>query len=77
MGNEALGRTGKRALGCGVMGLWRRGGGGRRALASHGAAGREGEGEGLQKWEVGSLLDLKSGARGPGSTPNRAPLLYR
>lgn len=36
-----------------------------------------GRGEGLQKWEVGSLLDLKSGARVPGSTPNRAPLLYR
>lgn len=42
-----------------------------------GQQGGRGVGEGLQKWEVGSLLDLKSGARGPGSTPNRAPLLYR
>ena len=72
MVTEALG---KGALGCGVTAFG--GGGGRRALGSHGAAGSKGGGgRGCRSGKSGAFLTLTVV---PGSLGllNRAPLLYR
>lgn len=63
-GDRGLGERGARLW---SHGLWRR----RRKAGlgvPRGSREQEVRGKGLQKWEVGSLLDLNSGAREPGFT---------
>ena len=74
-GDPVLGEDWERDACLWSHGLWRRrkvGLGVPRGSREQGVRGK-----GLRKWEVRSLLDLKSGAREPGFTLTKAALPYR
>lgn len=74
-GNPVPGEDWERDARLWSHGLWRRR---KVGLGVPRGSGEQGvRGKGLWKWEVRSLLDLKSGAREPGFTLTKAPLPCR